>query len=174
MRNLIVLVLALCLTACGNKTSKESETSNAKTISSSVQSIEKNYQSFGIEITDQQVLSSTEMMQKLQELKAGDTLKVKFSAPVAAVCKNKGCWMKLSLNKEERVHVTFKDYGFFVPKDIENQKAIVHGKAYLKEISVERLRHLAKDAGKSEEEIAAITEPELTYAFTADGVLLKE
>ena len=28
-------------------------------------------------------------------------------------------------------------------------------------------------AGKSEEEIAAITEPEFTYAFEADGVLMK-
>jgi hypothetical protein len=42
------------------------------------------------------------------------------------------------------------------------------------ETSVEELRHYAEDAGKSQEEIEAITEPKKTYSFVADGVLLKE
>ena len=32
----------------------------------------------------------------------------------------------------------------------------------------------AEDAGKSEEEIAAITEPELRLAFTATGVMIED
>jgi len=66
--------------------------------------------------------------------------------------------------------VRFKDYGFFVPKDISGKDVIVEGKAYSTEVSVEELRHYAEDAGKSKEEIMAITEPEQTYAFLATGV----
>ena len=51
---------------------------------------------------------------------------------------------------------------------------IVNGRAFVTKVPVEELKHYAKDSGKSEEEIAAITEPEFTYAFEADGVLLKE
>ena len=58
-----------------------------------------------------------------------------------------------------------------------NQKhveVIVNGKAYVTEVSVEEQRHYLEDAGKSAEEIAAITEPKKTYSFEADGVLLIE
>ena len=51
---------------------------------------------------------------------------------------------------------------------------VMNGKAYVSETSVEELRHYAEDAGKSEEEITAITEPERTFSFEADGVLLKQ
>ena len=70
--------------------------------------------------------------------------------------------------------VKFKDYGFFMPKNIAGKEVIIDGKAYVSELSVEEQRHYAEDAGKSEEEIAAITEPKRTYSFEANGVLLKE
>jgi hypothetical protein len=69
--------------------------------------------------------------------------------------------------------VKFKDYGFFVPINSDNRDVIVNGKAYVPEVSVQELQHFAKDAGKSDEEISEITEPKFTYAFLADGVLMK-
>ena len=48
------------------------------------------------------------------------------------------------------------------------------GKAYITETSVDDLQHYAEDAGKSQEEIAAITSPKLTYNLEADGVLLAQ
>ena len=73
---------------------------------------------------------------------------------------------------EEQVFVKFKDYGFFVPTDASGD-AIVEGKAYLEEVTVEELQHMAKDGGKTEAEIAAITEPKRELRFMADGVLIK-
>ena len=35
-------------------------------------------------------------------------------------------------------------------------------------------KHYAEDAGKSEEEIAAINEPEYDINFIADGVIIKD
>ena len=107
------------------------------------------------------------------DLNPGDTIQMTFKSKVNSVCKKKGCWMRLELPDGSESLVSFKDYGFFVPKDIENQIAIVNGKAFVKETNVEDLKHFAKDAGKSEEEIAAISEPKLTYSFEADGVFLE-
>lgn len=132
------------------------------------------YASFGKKISDKDIISKEQMMQKFSKLQGGDTLNVKFASTINEVCKKKGCWMKLDLSEEKESMVRFKDYGFFVPKDADNKEVIVEGKAYITKISVNQLQHYAKDGGKSDEEIEKITEPELTYVFEAHGVLLKE
>ena len=133
-----------------------------------------NYKSFGDEITDVGTISKEKMALKFESLKVGDTLDVKFSSKINEVCKAKGCWMKLDLGEEKESMVRFVDYGFFMPLNADDREVIVNGKAYVTEIPVSELQHYAKDAGKSEEEIALITEPKFTYAFLADGVLMKE
>lgn len=133
------------------------------------------YHSYGEEISSDPSLSSAEMQEKYEELNPGDTINVSFLTTVNSVCKKKGCWMTLDLPEEEEdVMVTFKDYGFFVPKEIERKEVIVNGKAYIAEVSVEEQKHYAEDNGKTDAEIAAITEPKRTLSFLADGVLLKE
>lgn len=131
------------------------------------------YSSYGEKISPEKPFDPLAAKSQFDSLKVGDTLDIKFSTRVKDVCKMKGCWMILDLPGEE-VRVTFKDYGFFVPKDIEDREVIVAGKAYLEEISVEDQKHYAGDAGKTEEEIALINEPVLTRSFLAHGVLLKE
>ncbi|WP_299257282.1 DUF4920 domain-containing protein [uncultured Aquimarina sp.] len=132
------------------------------------------YDNFGGKISSEAILYKDAIAEKYDNLSEGDTIDIAFSSTVNGVCKAKGCWMKIALNKEEETMVKFKDYGFFVPKDIENDTIIVQGKAYVSETSVDELRHLAQDAGKSEDEIAAITTPKKTYSFMADGVLVKQ
>ncbi len=68
------------------------------------------------------------------------------------------------------MRVRFKDYGFFVPSDIMGKEVVFEGKAFRDTTSVADLKHYAEDAGKSKEEIDAITEPKVTIAFVADGV----
>ena len=82
--------------------------------------------------------------------------------------------MKVDLEDGNQVMVKFKDYGFFVPKDIAGKEVIINGKAFVNEVPIDELRHYAEDAGKSKEEIVAITKPERTFSFEADGVLLKK
>lgn len=131
------------------------------------------YASFGKEITADGAISQEEMLAKFNELQVGDTATIKFASKVNSVCQAKGCWMKLALDPETETMVKFKDYDFFVPKDIAESDAIVEGKAYKEEMTVEDQQHYAKDAGKSEEEIAAITETKMVYNFEAEGVLIK-
>ncbi|MDF9801216.1 hypothetical protein OKW21_006479 [Catalinimonas alkaloidigena] len=128
-------------------------------------------ENFGTEILDEGALQPAEF---IQEMDGKIEQEVKLSAKVNDVCQVKGCWMTLDLENGEEVMVRFKDYGFFVPKNASGKTAIVEGRAYFDEVPVETLRHYAEDAGKSQEEINAITEPEMRLSFVADGVILKQ
>jgi len=100
--------------------------------------------------------------------------KVKIEGEILSSCPKKGCWMKISVEKDT-VLVRFKDYGFFVPKNgIEGKSTIINGKLSVDTLSIAQLQHYAEDAGKSKEEIALISKPEITISFLADGVLIKE
>ena len=100
--------------------------------------------------------------------------KVKIEGEILSSCHMKGCWMKISVEKDT-VLVRFKDYGFFVPKNgIEGKSTIINGKLSVDTLSIAQLQHYAEDAGKSKEEIALISKPEITISFLADGVVIKE
>jgi hypothetical protein len=110
----------------------------------------------------------------ISKMKGQDSLMVKIKAKVGEVCQAKGCWMNVfseSTAETEKLFVQFKDYGFFMPKDLTGSTVVLEGKAYREETSVEDLRHFAEDEGKSAEEIALITEPKNELKFMASGVL---
>lgn len=132
------------------------------------------YASFGSEITSEHAISKDQMMEKFSTLKVGDTIDVKFESKVNEVCKAKGCWMKIDLGNDEESMIKFKDYSFFVPMNSEERKVVVNGKAYVTVVTVKDLKHIAIDAGKTDDEIAQITNPEYSFAFIADGVLMEE
>ncbi len=162
-----ISILIICLSFVVSCKEQKDKTEDKKI--ASVQ-----YVSYGEKITDENVISKELAAQKFNALKEGDTINLKFASSINEVCKKKGCWMKLDLGADKESMVRFKDYGFFVPLDADHKEVIVNGKAFVTEITVDQLKHYAKDGGKSEEEIAAITESEFTYAFEADGVLMKE
>lgn len=167
MKKLVVL-LAVIVVAAACNTDKKKEEPLLET-----QGAEVAYKSFGDKITDKDVFSREEIIEKYKNLKPGDSVSVKFTSEVKEVCQNKGCWMKMDMGEEEAM-VRFKDYGFFMPKDIAGHQVIVEGYAFVEEMSVEDQRHYAEDAGKSPEEIAAITEPKRTLSFVSNGVLIPE
>ncbi|WP_031426125.1 DUF4920 domain-containing protein [Flavimarina sp. Hel_I_48] len=129
---------------------------------------------YGENFNNVKTLSPDQVGDIYNNLKPGDTVNVTFKAPVQAVCKEKGCWMQVDVGTGEPVMVRFKDYGFFVPKNIENKEVTVHGKAFLAEVGVEEQRHLAEDAGKNQAAVEAITQPQRSMGFTADGVKIGE
>lgn len=129
--------------------------------------------SFGDKISNEEVVTSKEMLLKFEDMIVGDTIHVKFASEIKEVCAAKGCWMKLPLTAEKEVMVRFKDYGFFMPLDSQGKEVVLEGEAFVQTTSVAELRHYAKDAGKSKEEIAAITTSKKEFSFEANGVLLK-
>lgn len=119
----------------------------------------------------------------IQQLNSGATSKVtgigeeekdgivtQLSGEVMSACQAKGCWMKIRSTEGDSVFVRFKDYGFFVPKDIKGKKVVINGNFYKDLTSVADLKHYAGDAKQSQAEIDAITEPKVEYKFYASGV----
>lgn len=165
-----ILFFVLALASCNNE--KKSETAPETEVATTNEDVK--YATFGDSISANGYISMTEMKEKYDNLTLGDTIHVKFKSKTKKVCQKKGCWMTVDLGEEKESFVRFKDYEFFVPMNAEDRDVITEGKAYLEEIPVDELKHYAKDAGKSQEEIDQITEPKRTLRFEATGVLIAE
>lgn len=167
MKNFTILfVLALVVLNCKKPSESDMKDQEGKS--------EITYVSFGEKIIPDDAIAAKSMAQHYTKMQVGDSINSKMRGKVNTVCQAKGCWMKVDLENGEEVMVKFKDYGFFMPKNIAGKEVIINGKAYVNEIQVSELQHYAEDAGKTKDEIAAITKPEKTYSFEADGVLLVE
>jgi|TARA_B110000444_G_scaffold218441_1_gene217997 uncharacterized ubiquitin-like protein YukD len=98
---------------------------------------------------------------------------IKIEGKITSTCPEKGCWMKVNINKDTLL-VRFKDYGFFVPKmGSEDKSVVVNGKISIDTLSINQLKHFAEDAGMTMAEISLITKPKITISFLADGVIIK-
>ncbi len=126
---------------------------------------------YGTVITKDKAITVAQLEKDMKAQNVAEKKNVKISGKVNSVCKMKGCWMEVSDGKGGSMRVRFKDYAFFVPRDCENQTAYLQGTARYDTTSVAMLKHYAEDAGKSKKEIAAITQPEVSLTFLADGVL---
>lgn len=102
---------------------------------------------------------------KTQELK-----NIIIEAVVTAVCEKKGCWITLQNSSSEKIFVKMQDYAFFLPQNIVGKKVLLHADVSKKVTSIEELRHYAKDAKKSTEEINAIKSPKGEIRVLAKGI----
>ena len=99
-----------------------------------------------------------------------DSAQVKLMGKASAVCQARGCWMTLPTADGKEMRVRFRDYAFFVPKDLSGHEVVVSGWAYRRIVPKSELQHYAKDAGQTDQEVAAITQDEQQLTFLADGV----
>jgi hypothetical protein len=158
----LATVSAALLCACGNhKEEVKNETTLADT----------SLQYFGDSLTQEGAIPSTELAAKME---GKDSMKVKLTGEIKEVCQKKGCWMTMNIGSDKTMQVKFKDYAFFVPKDASGKTVVIEGVAFTDTTSVAELQHYAEDGGKSKEEIAKITEPEISISFEANGVILKK
>ena len=127
------------------------------------------YFSYGTGFDLLNIVSMDYLIEKVEN--SPDSVQLKVKGKIIDVCSKKGCWMTIELPNKQELMVRFKDYGFFVPLDSSGE-AIINGLAYINNTSVDELRHFAKDAGASINDIESIVEPKITYNFMADGVLL--
>lgn len=92
---------------------------------------------------------------------------------IRQVCQKKGCWMEVGASdKGPGARVTFKDYGFFAPKDAVGQLAKVVGVVKISLLTEDRAKHyeaegatIARDAsGKPREVNLEVSGMELSKA----------
>lgn len=166
MKKYLFIASAALLVACGQTQNNHAE--NTATDSSATAQTQVQY--FGELITADSAVTFEEMKTAMGTNKE---MNVKVTAPIDAVCQKKGCWMDVKAADGSTMRVTFKDYGFFVPKDASGKQAIMQGVAKIEETSVADQQEYLKDAGKSKEEIAAVKEPKKELVFEANGVIIQ-
>ncbi|MBK8442643.1 MAG: DUF4920 domain-containing protein [Sphingobacteriales bacterium] len=125
---------------------------------------------FGKNISSEQAITMGDLSQQIQGTKQ---VNAKVRGKVAEVCQAKGCWMTIENTAGDPMRVTFKDYAFFVPKDLSGKSVVFEGIAKYDTTSVDDLRHYAEDEGKAAEEIAQITQPKVEVVFEAEGVVIE-
>ena len=151
------------ITAC-NQQATNDETSETREPEAPVQEGQ-----YGTEFDMDQAVSSAELDAMLE---SENTENANRRGKIVKSCKHTGCWMDINLGDDEPVHVTFADDAFTIPFDAAGKTAIFTGTGSREEVSAELLKAYAKDEGKSQEEIEAITGPGWEYTFIAEGVVL--
>lgn len=168
MREVSIFIGLIFLMSCGEQATESVDTTEEPAVEEVVGTEDL---FFGEKIDEAGVTTAEELSVQLEN---ADSVHVKFSTTIIETCTKKGCWMTVDLPEGKEMMVRFKDYEFFVPLEgMEGKTTIFEGYAFTDSVSVEELQHYAEDAGESEEVIAAITEPEVSLAFEASGVIIK-
>jgi len=162
MHKFLLIALAISIYACTPSATTENADATAQTDSLSGW--------YGEEFVVENVVPASQLAALSPDSLNSEMI---VEAEILECCRKKGCWMKVDMGDGRSMRVSFKDYGFFVPLNADGRIATMKGVATIDTVDVAMLRHFAEDAGKSKEEIAAITEPEFELSFEATGVLIK-
>lgn len=121
---------------------------------------------YGAPITLKDKQALTTVVNENARFKDQDVL---VEASLKQVCQKKGCWAVLSQDGTE-VRMTFKDYGFFIPKDSASRLVLAQGRIIEKTLSEKQRRHYLEDAGAPASEIEKIKGSKLEKSFVASGL----
>ncbi|MDX1652622.1 MAG: DUF4920 domain-containing protein [Brumimicrobium sp.] len=127
---------------------------------------------FGPKKVDITKAVSTEEM--LKQFEGKTEMDATIKANITEVCSKMGCWVRIDQGDGETIMVIFKDHFTIPTETAAGTVAYLTGKAVQDTISVDERRHYLEDANASKEEIMAITEPEYTVSFIAEGIKLEE
>ena len=166
MKRMLMPVMA-CLLIIGCNPESQNQKTNQEATTSSALEQQDSAKFYGEAFDSEQYISVDALEAQLSEQ---DSVMTQVKGKVLEVCQAKGCWMTIAISEQEHMRVSFKDYGFFVPKDLSGKTVVMKGKAKVSTTDVATLKHLAADAGKSEEEINQIMEEEESLQFRAEGV----
>ncbi len=166
MKQLLIFLLLVILTTACEKTSDEMTLLAEET---STLLIPDGWDSYGEPI---QAESAVDISSVVDEFEMDVEKQYIISGTLVSVCQSKGCWTTLATDDGRVIKMTFADYGFFLPTDAAGSEIIAEGVGFKKISTIDEQRHHLEDAGAGPEEIAAITQEKVEYAFEATGVLL--
>ena len=174
---LLAFTVSAFLVSCNSNTSPENQDSQDQpqedTTAVVDETAEISYPYNAGAAFDESLAITPEDMMAQRESFEGDSMDVVLAANINECCKKKGCWMTIDMENGEEMMVRFRDYDFFVPLNADGRSTILKGKVFNDTLDVATLQHYAEDAGASADSIAKITEPQISYSFLADGVVVK-
>lgn len=166
--------LAACTNSSGDSATENTDTLAAEIVEDTIvkhveveEAADSNAVTFGEEIDAEGAIT---LEQFAQNMESNDSLEAKVVATPSKVCQKKGCWFIVELPSGEEMRIKTKGHDYLVPKNMAGKEVVFEGLAYRDTVTVKQLQHFAEDAGKSNEEIATITEPKIGISFRADGV----
>lgn len=167
---LFLLAISGAILACNSQSEKHEKDSESMDSNQTIdEEVLPDTGHFGASFTAENMLD----MAGMEEAFAGqDSMTAIVSGEVSEVCQKKGCWITLERSNGEMMRVKTMDQ-FFLPKNCSGKTAIIDGVVKRVVTPVEELQHYAKDAGKSEEEIAAITEDKHSIEMIASGIIIQ-
>ncbi len=148
----------------------------------------KKVNSFGetISVPKTGVKSVTEVLTDFSKSEDKSMSDVFVSGNIDSVCKSKGCWLTLkgfdakgdsaceqaALGgaSQKDLRVVFKDYGFFVPKNLEGN-VVLKGSIKKEKLSASQVKHFLKDLKCSKKIIKSVKAPIYRYRMIADGLV---
>jgi len=104
-------------------------------------------ESFGAPLAAGEALPLAKVLEAPDQY-AGKTVRVE--GKVRSACTKKGCWMELAApdGTGPGCRVTFKDYGFFVPRDSAGASARLEGTVQVKTLASREVDHLEAEGAK--------------------------
>ena len=120
---------------------------------------------FGAPFTDAKVISLEKAMSDVDKIASKP---VKIEGEIKDVCQAKGCWLVIT-DGDRAMRVSFKDYGFFVPKDAAGKKVVLEGTVDKKSISEMHAQHIAEES-KEKTDPSTIKGPQQILTMVATGV----
>ncbi|WP_258103278.1 DUF4920 domain-containing protein [Marinoscillum sp. MHG1-6] len=126
----------------------------------------KEYDSFGTKIEPKDA-KEIKLITQQADL---ETSSVKLAAIVEEVDQEEGSWMILKNDEGFPIRVTFKDYEFFVPKNIAGKEVIVQGELKKSEMDPLMAQLYADGAGV----IYDASKSYVEYSMIAEGVLVEK
>jgi len=124
---------------------------------------------YGEAVSPDSALTVAEVMQLMQ---TQTTANVVVKGTINGVCKSEGCWLTLENKNGEEFFIEIKDKAFHLPFNVEGKQAVVKGTVTKSQISVADLQAEAREEGKTEAEINAITSPADEITMEATGMQL--
>jgi len=104
---------------------------------------------------------------------SGGERDVVLKGTIHEVCLKMGCWIVLEDESGARIFVRTRNHVWFVPRNAAGHAVVARGDMVRRNVSVALLQHFAEDAGRTPEEIAAITEPETRLEMIADAIWIE-
>ncbi len=131
--------------------------------------VQKAGKHFGAPFTDAKVIALEKAISDVEKLASKP---VKIEGEIKDVCQAKGCWLVVT-DGERAMRVSFKDYGFFVPKDAAGKKVVLEGTVEKKTISEMHAQHIAEES-KEKKDPSTIKGPQQIITMVATGVEIKD
>lgn len=106
----------------------------------------------------------------------GDERNIWIEGEITEVCSSQGCWIRMKDPANPAagdLFVKTKDHAYLVPRNAHGHAVRVYGVCEATEMTVADQQHFAEEAGKSEAEIALITQPKKMIVFHATTIVIE-